>query len=367
MEPNALTRAIERARLEGRAFLDLAASNPTRLGLSPSREFLSQVYGGLALERYEPESFGPIEARRALAAHLGHPAERLCLLASTSEAYALLFGLFADPGEQILVPQPSYPLFDDLARVAGVTLVPYPIHLDDGSVDRSALLRAREGCRAIVAVSPNNPTGHYLDEDDHRFLVSLGLPLIIDEVFRPYALERRPSCFVPDHGVSVSLGGFSKALALPQVKLGWAAFSGDDALVSEALARFEHLTDALLSLSTPTALAAPQLLEEAPRVQARIRARCRSNLEALDALHGPSAAWDRLEVGGGFTVLVRLPAVMDDEAWALRFVEAGVVVQPGYLFDIDGCYVALSLIAEEDVFARGAQAIAAIVTEVCAR
>src|SRR5690606_19640778 len=247
----------ERARRRGRPLLDLTCSNPTRLGLSPPRALLAEAYAQGPLHRYEPESFGPEAAREAVARYLDHPVDRLCLLASTSEAYVLLFGLFADPGERILVPRPSYPLFDDLARIAGVTLEPYSLGFEHGLyLDREAIARASEGCRAIVAISPNNPTGHYLEEDDHRFLLSLGLPLVVDEVFRPFPLEREAPPRAPERGLSISLGGFSKALALPQVKLGWVAFSGEDALVREALARFEHIADATLSLSTPTALAA---------------------------------------------------------------------------------------------------------------
>jgi alanine-synthesizing transaminase len=366
-EPNRLTRAIDEAAREGRAILDLTCSNPTRLGLSPSLEVLRGAYSSGPIHRYEPSSFGPREAREAVGAYLGVPAERVCLLASTSEAYVLLFGLVADPGERILVPRPSYPLFDDLAKIAGVTLAPYPIDHDGAFfVDRDALLRAREGCRAIVAISPNNPTGHFLEEDEHRFLLSLGLPLIVDEVFRPFALERDAPTFTPSEGLSISLGGFSKALASPQLKVGWAAFHGEDSVVREALARFEHIADATLSLSTPSALAAPRLLTEAPRIQAAIRARCLSNLATLDSLHHPRAAWDRLEVGGGFTVLLRLPAVLDDEQWALRFLEAGVLVQPGYYFDIEGCFVALSLITEPHVFERGAATLASVIAAACA-
>jgi alanine-synthesizing transaminase len=367
-EPNRLTRALEAALRDHRPLLDLTCSNPTTLELSLSREQLAEAYSSGPLERYEPESFGPMPTREAVGAHLGHPSDRLCLLASTSEAYVLLFGLFADPGERILVPRPSYPLFDELARIAGVTLEPYPIRFDGSFfVDRDALVRASAGCRAIVAISPNNPTGHYLGEEEHRFLLSLGLPLIVDEVFRPYPLERAPSTYLPREGLSISLGGFSKALALPQVKLGWAAFHGDEPIVLEALARFEHVADATLSLSTPTALAAPRLLDEADAVQARIRERCLANLAVLDAARDATSAWSRLEVGGGFTVLVRLPAILDDEEWALRFLDAGVVVQPGYLFDIEeGCYVALSLVTEARVFERGVATIAEIIAAECA-
>jgi alanine-synthesizing transaminase len=366
-EPNRLTHALEFAAREGRALIDLTCSNPTVLGLSPSRERLVEAFSNGAIERYDPACFGPTPAREAVGAYLGHPPSRLCLLASTSEAYVLLFGLFADPGERILVPRPSYPLFDELARIAGVSLVTYPIRYDGSFfVDRDALVRACEGCRAIVAVSPNNPTGHYLGEDDYRFLVSLGLPVIVDEVFRPFSLERVAPANAPREGLSISLGGLSKALALPQVKLGWAAFRGDESLVREALSRFEHVADATLSLSTPTALAAPKLLEEAATVEARIRQRCLANLATLDALRDAAAAWNRLEVGGGFTVLIRLPAVLDDEQWALRFLDAGVVVQPGYFFDIeDGCYVALSLITEERVFRRGVEVLVEIISMTC--
>lgn len=366
--PNALTRALEAAAREGRAVLDLTSSNPTRLGLSPDRAALAAAYAEGPLERYEPESFGPARAREAVAAFVRRPVERVCLLASTSEAYVLLFGLFADPGERVLVPRPSYPLFEDLARIAGVTLVPYPLRYDgEFFVDREALARAAEGCRAICAISPNNPTGHHLSEDDHRFLLSLGLPVILDQVFEPFALERPAPDLVAGSGLQVVLGGFSKALALPQVKLGWAIFEGEDALVREALARFEHIADAMLSLSTPTAIAAPRLLREAPAIQARIRARCLDNLGLLDAARAPDAAWDRLEVGGGFTVLLRLPAVLSDEAWALRFLDAGVLVQPGYFFDLDeGCFVALSLITDPRVFREGVARIARVIEEVCA-
>jgi aspartate/methionine/tyrosine aminotransferase len=355
-EENALSRALAEARAEGRAILDLTASNPTLVDLAPSAEAVLPHLARAEVARYRPTPLGLMEAREAVARATSSSAERTLLTASTSEAYALLLKLLTDPGDVILVPSPSYPLLEVLAQLVSLEVRTYPLRSDgEWHVDLAALGDAiDERVRAIVAVSPNNPTGSYLDRETHDRMLATGLPLIIDEVFQPYALEdEAPAIPSATRGLVFRLSGLSKLVALPQMKLGWASASGEDAMVSEAMRRLEHLNDAFLSASAVVQEGVMGLLELAPEVQERTRRRCRTNLGALDAaLVGTSLG--RMRVEGGWYAIVRLPRIRSEEAWVLGLLEEGVLVQPGWFYDFEEeAYVVLSLITPEGEFAEG--------------
>jgi hypothetical protein len=366
LSPNALTRAAAAARLAGRRLLDLTQTNPTQVGLSYPRDVLSPL-GDSRASRYRPDPLGLLEARQAIAAEYGRRGETvspeaLALAASTSEAYAVLFKLLCDPGDAVLVPQPGYPLFDMLTRLEGVAARPY--HLDwhgRWSIDRPSLERAlvRPGVRAVLVVSPNNPTGSRLRAADREWLVSLaqehGFALIVDEVFADYPLAApADACsLVGERRVLVfSLGGLSKSAGLPQVKLAWIVVDGPEALARDAIQRLALISDAYLSVSTPVQLAAPQLVEAGRPIRAAIARRTAANLSSLrDAVaRQPSVAL--LEPEAGWSAVLQVPATRSEEALVLRLVEeAGVVVHPGYFFDFPReAFLVVSLLAEPGEF-----------------
>ena len=368
---NALTQALERARALGRPLWNLSDSNPTSVGLAWHGPELAALLGHPSSATYQPAPFGSLAARRALSAELAlqglsAPPERLMLTASTSEAYGFLFKLLCDVGDEVLVPTPSYPLFDVLAALEGVKLVPYPLAYDgEWHIDLAALSAARsERTRAILMVHPNNPTGSYLKRHELERLASLGLPLISDEVFAEYPLrpdEARATSVleVADRALVFRLGGLSKSLVLPQLKLAWTAIAGPEALAREACDRLDHIADAYLSVSTPVQLALPQLLQQGAAVRARVRDRTERNLTGLRQAMAGSAA-SVLDLEGGWYAILRLPAVHHDEAWALSFLEQDdVLVQPGFFYDLDfATCVVLSLITDEQTFGEGIARIA---------
>jgi len=366
-EPNALSRALGAAKAEGAGVLDLTVSNPILAGLGFPEEALREGLAGADLGQYLPDPQGLRSARTAVAAWHGHgvPADDVLLTTSSSEAYSWLFKLLCDPGDEVLVPSPSYPLFEWLARLEGVSARTVPAyfhgrwHLDLDHLEH----RVEDRTRALLVVNPNNPTGAFLARSEWHALTELcarrNLALIVDEVFSDYALEAAEDTLPtaleaadPPCPVFV-LSGLSKIAALPQVKLGWLIARGVQARkLMEPLA---FLADQYLSVSASAQLAAPALLLRAPEIQARIRARLRTNLAVLDAALRPHPRLSRLPVEGGWSVLLRRPAVDADETCALRLLQQGrVLVHPGHFFDLPGDgYLVLSLLTEETTFRRG--------------
>jgi aspartate/methionine/tyrosine aminotransferase len=361
---NRFSLALERARAGGAPILDLTASNPTLVGIPYAPEVARAVSESASVSRYEPVPFGLASARRAIAElwrsrGLEVPEDRVALTASTSEAYAFLFKLFCDAGDEVLVPAPSYPLFEHLAALEGVRLVPYRLGYDGAWFVDPAPLRAAltERTRAVLVVSPNNPTGSYLRRDALFRLAELGLPIISDEVFGEYPLvpdpERARSVLENEDVLVVALDGLSKLAALPQWKLAWMSFAGPGLLVDEALARLELVLDTFLSPSTPIQLALPELLRTRHVAADAIRERLRQNHAALLGACQNSAV-SVLPVEGGWYAVLRLPATRTDEEFALSFLERGVLVQPGYFFDFgDDPHVVLSLLTPESSLAEG--------------
>jgi len=379
--PNRLADASAHARRTasrgGRPLLDLTVGNPTAADLPyPAEAILDALADPRAL-RYEPHPLGLESAREAVARSyeargLPLPAARVAITASTSEAYATLFKILADPGDQILVPSPSYPLLGFLAAFESVELVPYPLayagrwHVDlDG-------LRAAVGprTRAIVVVNPNNPTGSYLGVEELDAMLDTGLPIVSDEVFSTYSLTddagRAPEGRVAsvlgtagDRGLVFALSGLSKLAALPQMKLGWIGVAGETRRAELAMKRLELVLDAYLSVSTPVQLALPTLLETGRDVEGAIRARTRKNLATLrrEVAGSPATV---LDVEGGWYAVLRVPETRTDEEWALALLEEDAVhVQPGYFFDMDrGAHLVISLLCPEAPFAEGAARIA---------
>jgi hypothetical protein len=377
LAPNKVWRAVEARRAAGADVLDLTESNPTVVGLQYPPDLLAAMARPSAL-RYEPRPLGLTTAREAVARTfadrgLAIDAGRIALTASTSEAYALLFKLFCDPGDQVLVPQPSYPLFDHLTRLEAVTPVPY--HLEyHGSwrIDVASITRALTSrTRAVLVVSPNNPTGSFLHRDDLRDLVELcrrhECPLIGDEVFFDYPLDAAPakvSALEQDEVVTCVLGGLSKSCGLPQAKLGWIAWCGPRQRLSAIVPAYEVVADSYLSVSTPIQVAAAEILEQAGTIRAQIQARIARNLQALRTACAASPSASVLACEGGWSAVVQVPATRPEEELVLALIaHDDVLVHPGYFFDFPKeAYVVVSLLVDTGRFDAG---IARVLARAC--
>jgi aspartate/methionine/tyrosine aminotransferase len=296
---------------------------------------------------------------------------QIFLTTSTSEAYSFIFRLLAEPGDAVLAPQPSYPLFDFLAGLNDVRMVPYPLFYDGcWDIDLPSLERRLDSrARAVLVVHPNNPTGSFVRQRTLRDLLVLcrehDLALIADEVFADYALgtdpRRVPSHAALDDALTFTLSGLSKISALPQMKVAWLVVNGPAELLRDALARLEIIADTYLSLSAPVALALPAWLETRRTLQPQIVERVASNLGLLDARLPPGQPVSRLAVEGGWYAVLRLPAIRSDEDWALEFAaQDGVLVHPGHFYDFvaEGDLV-ISLLPQPQVFEEGIKRILA--------
>jgi aspartate/methionine/tyrosine aminotransferase len=369
LRPNRLAARLAERRAAGAKLIDLTQSNPTHAGLPEARDLLAPLAADAA-RRYDPVPFGLPEARAAVAhdfARRGYPLEpdRILLHASTSEAYGFLFKLLCDPGDEVLVPRPGYPLFDFLAGLESVRVRSYALAYDgEWHLDLNAIKAALgPRSRAIVAVSPGNPTGAYLKRDELERLESLcaerGIALVADEVFADFPLRedsRRAASVARDsQALAFALGGLSKSCGLPQLKLAWTAVVGPDALRREALARLEVVADTYLPLSTPVQVAAPALLARKDELQAPIRARVAENLDTLRRALAAGSPATLLEPEGGWSAVLRVPATCSEEERALRLLEQrDVLVHPGYFFDFPGeAYLVLSLLPPPLEFGDG--------------
>ena len=372
LRENALRRAVLARRAAGRPLIDLTASNPTTAGFDYPADLLGELASARGLV-YEPEAAGMATAREAVSDELarrGTPVapDRIVLTASTSEAYAWLFKLLCDPADEVLVPQPSYPLFEWLTRLEGVQARPYRLEYHGRwAIDAHSLAAAVTGrTKAVLVVSPNNPTGSYLTARELAAIeeAAPALPLIGDEVFWDYPLGDAPadraSVLERERGLVVSLGGLSKSAGLPQVKLGWIAMGGDPARVVEARENLELIADTYLSVSTPVQVAARALIDAGAGVRAQILARVARNLESLRRLVERHPALNLLRAEGGWSAVVRVPATRPEEDLVVTLLEEdGVLVHPGYFFDFEReAYIVVSLIVRPDEFDRGVSAIA---------
>ena len=380
-DENELTRALAARRAASLPVLDLTESNPTRIGLPLPEGHGKAILAALAQPAsliYEPQPRGLRAARDAVARYYADKgvaldADRILLTASTSEAYSLLFKLLCDPGDQVLIPEPSYPLFGYLTALDGVQAVPYGLrwdgewHLDPGSL--ATALDAAPRARAILVVSPGNPTGAFLKQDERAALAKAcsarGLSLIGDEVFADFAAgpdaRRVDAVCAFDDVLSFSLSGLSKVCGLPQLKLGWCALSGPPAEVEQALARLELIADTYLSVASPVQHAAPALLASRFAFQDALSLRLRANRATLAAARRPDAAWDLLPSEGGWSLLISVPRAVPEEALALRLLARGILVHAGYFFDFPaGHFLVVSLLPDRETFAAAAGVIAEV-------
>lgn len=367
---NRLTRAREAAVASGGELLDLTISNPTRAGIDYPAEALRDALAAGAAAPYDPEPFGLRSAREALAAELSTPddpvsPDDLVLTASTSEAYAFLFKLFADPGTEIVTHRPSYPLLDHLAELEGVALRRFPLDFHGARWEVEPFAAGSsigDRTRAVVVIHPNNPTGSYLRDHELTTLLSIlaprRIPLIADEVFFDYTLDpsARPSrCRSDGEALVLSLGGLSKSCGLPHWKLGWIRISGPDAARHDVLRGLELIADTYLSVATPVQASLGPILEAGREIRARITARVRENWTRLRDRFQPPSPISLLPAEGGWSAVLRVPLRESEEETAIALLERErVVVHPGYLFDFatEGLLV-VSLLTPPDTLHDG--------------
>ncbi|MDP8991280.1 MAG: pyridoxal phosphate-dependent aminotransferase [Acidobacteriota bacterium] len=360
--PNPLSTLLAEKRRNGAAILDLTESNPTRAALDYPGDLLTALTDPRALH-YDPDPRGLLSAREAVSQyyaerHVEVPASRILLTASTSEAYSYLFKLLTNPGDEILVPRPSYPLFDYLAALESVAVRQYPLRYDGvWHIDFPALASSiTPRTRAIVVVNPNNPTGSYLKRAEWERLRTFGLPILSDEVFSDFSFAPDPQRVTTLAGqksvLTFSLSGLSKIAGLPQMKLGWIVASGPHH--PAALDGLEWIADTYLSVSTPVQFALPRILTAAAPVQKQIRAQTRSNLDYLNKYTSGSPCRCLTLEGGWYTVL-EVPRTRSEGDWALQLLaENDVLVQPAFFYDFESeAFLILSLLTPPAIFADG--------------
>ena len=367
LQPNRITQAVRRARADGRGFIDLTATNPTIVGLDYAPAALSALADIQAL-KYEPEPFGLLSARRAVACDFARRGvnvdpDRVVLTASTSEAYSLLFKLLCAPaGDAVLVPVPSYPLFDHLTTLDGVATMPYRLDYHGRwTLAPEDVARAwSTNVRALLAVSPNNPTGSTLAEDELVALSAMcaqhGAALIVDEVFSDYSLEREPAAGKrAAECLTFRLGGLSKSAGLPQLKLGWIHVDGPKPVVEEAMQRLEVICDAYLSVSTPVQVAAPALIAAGGPIRAQIQERVRANYRTLREAVARYPAIELLHADAGWSAVLRVPSTRSEEDRVVDLLERDrVLVHPGFFFDFPHeAFIVVSLLPPVEMFADG--------------
>ena len=373
LTPNRLAAELARMRARGREVLDLTESNPTRCGFHYERKAMLGALARPAALQYHPDPRGMRSARQAVAGYYRRRAagaaglrvapDRILLTASTSEAYSFVLRLLCDPGDQVLVPSPSYPLFEFLAGLNDVELVPYALVYDHGwQIDLHSLesgITSRS--RAVVVVNPNNPTGSFVKRHEVRALSTVcarqGLALVADEVFLDYAHDgkARPSLAANRNVLTFALSGLSKISALPQMKAAWMVVNGPSLQVQRALQRLEVIADTYLSLNTPVQIALPTLLAQRRSLQAQIRRRIAANRRELTKQLASHPACRVLESEGGWYALLRVPVTGSDDALALDLLrKRALLVHPGHFYGLAGeGHLVLSLIVPEHRFRNG--------------
>jgi len=365
---NRLSEALARHRAGGKRLFDLTASNPTECGFAYDSEMILAALQNPAALRYEPNPKGLGSARLAVkqyyfARGATISTEDIVLTTSTSEAYSFVFRLLCNPGDELLIPAPSYPLFGFLADIQDVKLVRYPLVYDHGwQIDFHSLQQAITPLtRGVIVVNPNNPTGHFIEEKElaklNELCAARGLALIADEVFLDFGLgDARPVTFAGNVGaLTFAMSGLSKIAGLPQMKMAWVIASGPEELKRQAVERLEVIADTYLSPNAPVQLATPVFLEQRRGFQKQVIARVRRNLAELDRQLSKQKACERFEVEGGWYAVLRVPATGSDEELAIELLTKGDVhVHPGHFFDFaaEG-YLVVSLIAREEEFAEG--------------
>jgi alanine-synthesizing transaminase len=368
LAPNRLSQTLASRRANGQSVIDLTVSNPTEAGFTYADKLILDALCQPDALKYQPDPRGLPSARRAVAQYYSTRGtdvsiDSIVLTTSTSEAYSYVFRMLCNPGDEILVPAPSYPLFDFLADIQDVKLLPYPLLYDHGwQIDFQGLKQAvTPRSRGVIAVHPNNPTGHFTKarelQDLNAICATRDMALIADEVFLDFGLkESSPFSFAANREVlSFTLSGLSKICGLPQMKMAWMVVSGPDLIRTEAMARLDVIADTYLSVNAPVQLAMPAFLQQSQSFQRQLMARVRDNLAELDRQLSGQDSCNHLEIEGGWYVVLRIPATRSDEDFAIELLTTqNVYVHPGHFYDFAGDgYLIASLITRPQEFAEG--------------
>ncbi|MGA8143856.1 MAG: pyridoxal phosphate-dependent aminotransferase [Candidatus Acidiferrales bacterium] len=368
MAPNRLSEALARHRSTGQALIDLSASNPTECGFAYDTQAILQALSSPAALSYVPEPQGLLPAREAVAEYYAArgsevPISDIFLTTSTSEAYSFVFRILCNPGDEILIPTPSYPLFDLLADIQDVRLLRYPLVYDHGwQIDFHALEAAiGPRTRGIIVVHPNNPTGHFTKSGElsklNQICVERQIAIIADQVFLDYSLSAKPQLTFSGNreALTFTMSGLSKISGLPQMKVAWLITSGPERLKVQALERLEVIADIYLSMNAPIQLAAPAFLEQRHQFQKQLMSRVRENLAELDRQLSTQKSCSRLDLAGGWYAVIRVPATRSDEDFAIDLLSSkSVYLHPGHFYDFPAeGYLIVSLIAPQRHFEEG--------------
>ncbi len=370
LQKNQLTQVLEQKREQGTEVIDLTLSNPTQAGIRYPEEELKEALNESCSFHYAPDPRGLRKAREAVAQYYADRScsvdpEDILLTSSTSEAYAFLFKLLANPGESVLIPRPGYPLFDYLAAMESVRGVPYTLHFDERWVIDLQELQEQvtQDPRALLVVSPNNPTGSFVSKADWTEIAELcsprSIPVICDEVFFDYPLNGTSRGFDPvahSDFPSFFLNGLSKTAGLPQLKLSWILIRGPENFRESVRPRLELISDTFLSVQTSVQEALGRILELAPQVQRQILERIRMNLSTLRSIVANTSV-DCLRLEGGWNAVLRIPRTLGDEEWVTALLEeVNVLAHPGYFYDFPGeGFLIISLLPPPDDFNRGVE------------
>ncbi len=370
LKANPLSEALAQYRAAGKPLLDLTISNPTECGFDYDSRAILQALANPANLAYDPDPRGLPGARQAVAANYAArgasvPADRIFLTTGTSEAYSFVFRTLCNPGDEILIPEPSYPLFAFLADIQDVKLVRYSLDYDYGWQINFHALRLGIGprTRGVIVVHPNNPTGHFTKPHEleklNEICAARNLAIIADEVFLDFTLqEQAPFSFASNPAsLTFTMSGLSKISGLPQMKAAWLVTSGPEQLQAQALARLEVIADTYLSMNAPVQWAIPALLEQRQPFQTQLLARVRKNLAELDRELAKQKSCARLAVEGGWYAVLRVPATRSDEELAIELLtQKNVYVHPGHFYDFPSeGFLIVSLITREEEFAAGAK------------
>ncbi len=368
LKSNRLSEALAKHRAANRPLLDLTVSNPTECGFVYDPGSILQALANPGSLSYDPEPKGLLSAREGIVEYYSAhdvvlPLENVILTTSTSEAYSFTFRVLCNPGDEVLIPEPSYPLFSFLADIHDIKLTSYPLLYDHGwQIDFHSLQQTiTPRTRGVIVVNPNNPTGHFCKAGEmeklNEICSSRHIAIIADEVFLDFHLEaRRPSSFAAnDTSLTFTMSGLSKIAGLPQMKIAWLITSGPEALKTQALSRLEVIADTFLSMNTPVQLAIPRFLELRHGFQNQLMTRVRRNLAKLDAQLAAQSSCSRLEVEGGWYAALRVPVTRSDEDLAIELLSTQeIYVHPGHFYDFpaDG-YLIVSLITPAEDFDEG--------------
>ena len=368
LEPNRLSVALAAHRAAGKPLIDLTISNPTECGFQYDEEAILGALRNPAALKYEPNPRGLVAAREVVKRYYAErgtivSSDNIFLTTSTSEAYSYAFRTLCNPDDEVLIPEPSYPLFEFLADIQDVRLVRYRLFYDHGwQIDFHALEQAiTPRTRGVIVVHPNNPTGNYCKPEEMRKLNEIcaaqGVAIIADEVFLDFPLGAdRQATFASNSGtLTFTMSGLSKICGLSQMKAAWLVVGGPESLKKEAVARLEVIADTYLSMNAPIQWALPTLLGQRHEFQKQVMARVKENLAELDRQLAQQKPCSRLEVEGGWNAVIRMPATRSDEDLALELLAAkGVYVHPGHFYDFPAeGFVVVGLISPIGDFAHG--------------